>query len=50
VTQGLGMGLDESAVNTIQSKWKFSPATVHKKPVRVMIAVDVPFLLHPVIP
>jgi len=49
VVQSLGMGLDESTVATIK-KWRFSPATRDKKPVRALCATDVPFHLYPAIP
>jgi|SRR4051812_5604461 protein TonB len=44
VVQGLGMGLDESAVAAVK-KYKFSPATLDKKPVPVLIMIEVPFEL-----
>jgi protein TonB len=44
VIQGVGMGLDENAVAAVK-KWKFSPATLNKKPVRVSVIVEVAFHL-----
>jgi TonB family protein len=45
VTQGLGMGLDESAVQAI-SQWRFAPATLNGAPVPVAINVEVNFTLR----
>jgi protein TonB len=44
VIQGLGMGLDESALAAVK-KYRFSPATLDKKPVPVSITIEVPFEL-----
>jgi TonB family protein len=43
VLKGLGYGLDESAVNTISTKWRFSPGTLYGNPVDVMINIEVHF-------
>lgn len=42
VASGLGMGLDEKAIETVK-KWRFSPATRKGKPVPMKIAVDIDF-------
>ena len=46
VLQSVGMGLDESAVESIR-QWKFHPATKDGKPVTVMMVVEVNFSLPP---
>jgi TonB family protein len=46
VIRGLGYGLDESAVLTIQDRWKFQPATLDGKPVLVQAHIEVSFRLH----
>jgi len=33
VIRGLGYGLDESAINTIATKWRFRPGTLNGVPV-----------------
>ena len=42
VLQGLGYGLDESAVQTVKG-WKFRPATLCGKPVAASFVVSVVF-------
>ncbi len=42
VTRGVGMGLDEKAVEAVQ-QYKFKPAMQHGKPVKVEVYVDVVF-------
>ena len=42
VREGVGMGLTESAVNTVKT-WKFSPALKYGKPVACRIMVEVSF-------
>ena len=44
VTKSLGMGLDEKAVETVQT-WKFAPAMKDGQPVAAEIAVEVDFHL-----
>jgi len=44
VLKGLGMGLDENAIQAVKS-WKFEPAMKDGHPVRVEIAVEVSFHL-----
>jgi TonB family protein len=45
VTQGLGSGLDEKAVEAVQ-QWRFEPGTKNGKPVAVQMAADVSFPLY----
>lgn len=44
VVKGIGMGLDEKAIETVKN-WKFAPATKDGKPVAVAISVEVTFHL-----
>lgn len=44
VERGLGMGLDQKAVEAVKS-WKFEPAQKDGRPVAVMISVEVAFRL-----
>jgi periplasmic protein TonB len=44
VTQGLGLGLDERAVEAVK-KWKFKPGTQNGKPVPMTAIVQVTFRL-----
>jgi len=47
LTQGLGMGLDEQAIDTVRKKWKFKPAIGPKsKPVMTMVPVEIKFELY----
>jgi len=45
VQRGLGMGLDQKAVEAVK-QWKFEPATKDGKPVAVQINVEVNFRLY----
>jgi TonB family protein len=45
-TRTLGYGLDESAVLTVQEKWRFEPGTLDGVPVRVQANVEVTFRLY----
>jgi len=45
VIQGLGYGLDESAVNTITAGWRFKPALYLGKPVDYRARIEVTFRL-----
>jgi TonB family protein len=45
VLSGLGMGLDEKAIEAVR-RWKFEPATKDGKPVAVQVAVEVTFRLY----
>ena len=43
VIRGLGYGLDESAINTIATKWRFKPGTYNGQPVDVRANIEVSF-------
>jgi periplasmic protein TonB len=45
VSQSLGMGLDEKAVEAV-SHWRFKPATLNGQPVATQIAIEVDFHLY----
>ena len=45
VLRSLGYGLDESAISTIATKWRFSPGTLDGAPVDVMANIEVAFRL-----
>ena len=45
VQRGLGMGLDEKAIEAVQ-RWKFEPATKDGKPVTVQINIEMNFRLY----
>jgi TonB family protein len=46
VIRGLGYGLDESAVLTIQDRWKFQPGTLDGEAVPVKATIEVNFRLY----
>jgi len=46
VIRGLGYGLDESAIHTIATKWKFKPGTMSGTPVDVQANIEVTFRLY----
>ncbi len=46
VLRGLGYGLDESAINTIATKWRFKPGTLNGVPVDVQANIEVTFRLY----
>jgi len=46
VLRGLGYGLDESAINTIATKWRFKPGTMNGMPVDVQANIEVAFRLY----
>jgi protein TonB len=46
VLRGLGYGLDESAINTIATKWRFKPGTLSGRPVDVQANIEVTFRLY----
>lgn len=46
VLRGLGYGLDESAINTIATKWRFKPGTYNGTPVDVQANIEVSFRLY----
>ncbi len=45
ILKGLGYGLDESAINTIATKWRFQPGTYNGNPVDVQANIEVSFRL-----
>jgi TonB family protein len=47
VIQSLGFGLDEKAIEAVK-QWRFKPATVKGKPIKVQQSAEVRFLLNPV--
>ncbi len=46
VIRSLGYGLDESAINTIATKWRFKPGTFNGAPVDVQANIEVSFRLY----
>ena len=46
VVRGLGYGLDESAISTIASKWRFKPATYKGQPVDYQVDIEVAFQMY----
>jgi periplasmic protein TonB len=46
VLKKLGYGLDESAMNTVASKWHFKPGTHNGVPVDVQADIEVSFKLY----
>jgi TonB family protein len=46
VTQALGRGLDEKAIEAVKT-WRFEPGKKYDKPVATIINVEVAFRLHP---
>jgi protein TonB len=46
VIRSLGYGLDESAINTIATKWRFKPGTYNGVPVDVQANIEVSFRLY----
>jgi TonB family protein len=46
VLQGLGYGLDQSAITTIATKWRFKPGTLNNEPVDVQAMIEVSFKLY----
>ena len=46
VLKSLGHGLDESAVNTIATKWQFQPGTLNGAPVDVQVIIEVAFRIY----
>jgi TonB family protein len=43
VLKGLGYGLDESAIHTLKTKWRFKPGTRNGEPVDVTVTIEVRF-------
>ena len=46
VIRGLGYGLDEYAINTIATKWRFKPGSLNGQPVDVQATIEVSFRLY----
>lgn len=46
VIRGLGYGLDESAENTVKTKWRFRPGMLNGQPVNVRAMVEITFRLY----
>ena len=46
ILRGLGYGLDESAIQTIATKWRFKPGTLNGTPVDVYANIEVSFRLY----
>ena len=46
ILKGLGYGLDESAISTIQTEWRFKPGTLDGEPIDVEANVEVFFSLN----
>ena len=46
IRRGLGYGLDESAINTVTSQWRFKPGTLNDKPVDVRANIEISFQLY----
>ena len=46
VIRSLGYGLDESAIRTISSKWRFQPATYKGKNVDFLVDIEVAFSIY----
>lgn len=45
IIRGLGYGLDDSAMSTIEQQWRFMPGTIDGQPVDVRIFFDISFRL-----
>lgn len=45
VEKGLGMGLDEAAIEALK-QWRFEPATLNERPVAIQANVEVNFKLE----
>jgi protein TonB len=43
ILRGLGKGLDQSAINTIATKWRFKPGSFQGEPVDVQILIETSF-------
>lgn len=46
VLEGLGHGLDESAIRTIAEEWRFQPGTLNGKPVDVKANIEISFRFY----
>ena len=43
VLRGIGYGLDESAIRTIASEWKFTPGRYNGKPADIKVKIEASF-------
>jgi protein TonB len=46
IVKRLGYGLDEAAIETIKTKWRFKPATLEGKPVDFRVLLEISFNLY----
>jgi TonB family protein len=46
ILQGLGYGLDEAAIETIETSWRFKPALLNGQPVNVRVNIEVTMRLY----
>jgi TonB family protein len=46
VIRGLGYGLDESALNTLKTQWRFKPGMLNGQPINVRCVVEISFRLN----
>jgi TonB family protein len=46
VVNGLGYGLDESAIRTVATEWRFKPATYEGQPVDCRAHIEVAFRIY----
>jgi TonB family protein len=47
LTKGIGMGLDEKAIDIVKKKWKFKPAIgPNGKPVKAVVPIEIKFDLY----
>jgi len=46
ILKGVGYGLDESAIDTLMTKWRFEPATLDGTPVSVQANIEISFKLY----
>jgi TonB family protein len=46
ILRGLGYGLDESAIQTIRTRWRFQPGTFKGKPVDVIAMAEIVFKIY----
>jgi hypothetical protein len=40
IIKGLGYGLDEEAINTIENKWRFIPFMLNGQPIDIIADID----------
>jgi TonB family protein len=46
ILKGLGYGLDEAAIDTITTQWRFEPGTLNGTPVSVLANIELSFKLY----